>query len=267
MTLQYPGHLALDYNIRGEQRFLSESNKQTGNTEAFADDSNIFTLADRHSLRAIKNTLASFASFSSLKCNLEKSQIMPIGTTAPDDPTLLESGFTISDSVQVLGFNVSTHLETLTSGHENTIQKIGKIVNFWNRFGLSLPGRINIAKSLLLLQINYIGCIIMPTPVQLASLNKIIEDFVVSRISVAKSKVYLPVNLGGLGLIRLDELLKAQQVKWFKRAHTSCRDNWRVNLKNLCHGNCLLVNYEEIPNNRHPILRGIAAHLLMNTTS
>ena len=76
----------------------------------------------------------------------------------------------------------------------------------------------------------------MPTPEQLASLNKIIEDFVVSRISVAKSKLYLPVNLGGLGLIRLDKLLKAQQVTWFKQAHASCRDNWRVNLRNLCHG-------------------------------
>ena len=50
----YPGHMALDYNIRGEQRFLSESNKQTGNTEAFADDSTIFTLADRRSLLALK---------------------------------------------------------------------------------------------------------------------------------------------------------------------------------------------------------------------
>ena len=68
----------------------------------------------------------------------------------------------------------------------------------------------------------------------------------------------MPVNLGGLGLIRLDELLKAQQVTWFKRAHASCPDNWQVNLKNLCHGNCLLANYEEIPNNRHPILKGIA---------
>ena len=57
----------------------------------------------------------------------------------------------------------------------------------------------------------------MPTSEQLASLNKIIEDFVVSKISVAKSKLYLPVNLGGLGLIRLDKLLKAQQVTWFKR--------------------------------------------------
>ena len=95
----------------------------------------------------------------------------------------------------------------------------------------------------------------MPDTVQLKTMNKLIEDFVVGKINVSKS---LPSNLGGLGLIRVEELLKAQQVNWERRAHFSSRDNWRVNLKILTQGNCLLANPASIPENRNPVLRGIS---------
>ena len=43
-----------------------------------------------------------------------------------------------------------------------------------------------------------------------------------------------------------------------RRAHFSSRDNWRVNLKILTQGNCLLSNPVIIPENRNPILKGIS---------
>ena len=95
----------------------------------------------------------------------------------------------------------------------------------------------------------------MPDTVQLKTMNKLIEDFVVGKIKVSKS---LPSNLGGLGLIRVEELLKAQQVNWVRRAHFSSWGNWRVNLKILTQGNCLLANPASIPENRNPVLRGIS---------
>ena len=153
--------------------------------------------------------MTDFGVFSGLKCNLEKSVLMPIGTTDAGDPLLNESGFTVADSVPILGFKITNNLANLTTDHEKRIQKIRKIINFWNRFGLSLPVRINIAKSLLLSQINYVGSIIMPDTVQLKTMNKLIEDFVVGKINVSKSRLYLPSRLGGLGLIRVEELLKA----------------------------------------------------------
>ena len=97
----------------------------------------------------------------------------------------------------------------------------------------------------------------MPDTVQLKIMNKLIEDFVVGKI-VSKSRLYLPSNLGGLGLIRVEELLKAQQVNWVRRAHFSSWGNWRVNLKILTQGNCLLANPASIPENRNPVLRGIS---------
>ena len=110
----------------------------------------------------------------------------------------------------ILSFKITNNLANLATDHETTIQKIRKKINFWNRFGLSLPRRINIAKSLLLSQINYVGSIIMPDMVQLKTMNKLVEDFVVGKLNVSKSRLYLPSSLGGLGLIREEELLKAQ---------------------------------------------------------
>jgi hypothetical protein len=46
--------------------------------------------------------------------------------------------------------------------HENAIVSMRNIAKFWDRLNLSLPGRINIAKALLLPQINYLGSIIQP---------------------------------------------------------------------------------------------------------
>ena len=50
----------------------------------------------------------------------------------------------------------------------------------------------------------------MPDMVQLKTMNKLVEDFVVGKLNVSKSRLYLPSSLGGLGLIREEELLKAQ---------------------------------------------------------
>ena len=95
---------------REDPRFNHECGKQTGNTEAFTDDSTIFTLANRQSLMTIKKALTDFGVFSGLKCNLEKSVLMPIGTTDAGDPLLNESGFTVADSVPILGFKITNNL-------------------------------------------------------------------------------------------------------------------------------------------------------------
>ena len=40
------------------------------------------------------------------------------------------------------------------------IEKINSAVNRWARFNLSLPGRINIPKSMLYSQVNYLGSVL-----------------------------------------------------------------------------------------------------------
>ena len=53
---------------------------------------------------------------------------------------------------------------------------------------------------------------------QFKTLSGMIEKFVVGRLNIAKNRLYLPINLSGLGLIELKEFLMAQQVMWIKKS-------------------------------------------------
>ena len=63
--------------------------------------------------------------------------------------------------------------------HVITVEKIRQTANFWSRFKLSLPGRIGIAKGLMLSQINYFGCIITPSKDQIREMQNIMDNFIV----------------------------------------------------------------------------------------
>ena len=99
----------------------------------------------------------------------------------------------------------------------------------------------------------------MPTPEQIMTMSSLIENFTVGRLNISKNRYYLPKSVGGLGLIKIDEFLIAQQVTWVKKASLSTRDNWRVDLTRLFGGNCLVASKNHIDNTRHPILYGIAS--------
>ena len=97
---------------------------------------------------------------------------MPIGGPMPANINLAESGFTIADNITILGMNIKADLSNLLDCHNLAIEKIRKIIAFWQRFNLSLLGRIGITKNLL--QINYLGCIITPDMAQFKALSGLI---------------------------------------------------------------------------------------------
>jgi len=107
--------------------------------------------------------LENFAIFSGLRCNLEKTSIMLIGsaTQVPDEIAAL--GFTFSDKIKVLGMELSRDPDTWDENFVNIASGIKRKIEFWNRFNLSLPGRICVTKSLLVSPLSHLGCFIMPS--------------------------------------------------------------------------------------------------------
>jgi hypothetical protein len=91
------------------------------------------------------------------------------------------------------------------------------VINHWRPFNLSLPGRICIAKSMMYSQVNYLGCF---TPIPVVSINEydnLITTFVKGKLNIAKKRLYLPTEHGGLGLFAIDDFLDAQRCMWIKR--------------------------------------------------
>ena len=143
------------------------------------------------------------------------------------DPRIRDLGFAMVDEMKILGFLIDNKVEHLERNFDVCITKMRKIVGNWSRFRLTLPGRIAIAKSMILSQVTFHGTILEPTAVQLRVMNEIIEGFVTHNIVISKERIYVPVKKGGLGLINLESFLAAQKCSWIRRCFLKINDPWR----------------------------------------
>jgi hypothetical protein len=138
------------------QVFENESNRETDKNESFADDANNFTVLKLESLAKLKEILESFRTLSGLSCNVEKTSVMRIGNLdGKVDQDIVNLGFSFVNDMVLLGFKLS-NTESLEEIHFlSVLEKIQNTVRFWERFYLSLPGKISVYKCLLLSQISY----------------------------------------------------------------------------------------------------------------
>jgi hypothetical protein len=121
---------------------------------------------------------------------------------------------------------------------------------------LSLPGRINIAKSMLYSQLNYLGSFIKIPDNLECELETIITDFVKGPLNIAKKRMFRSVEDGGLGLFDIKNFLGAQQCSWIKRS-LDLNEQWKVLLYKLNHGHLINPKADNIRIEEYPILRNI----------
>jgi len=131
------------------------------------------------------------------------------------------------------------------------------MIEHWERFYLSLPGRISICKTFMLSQIGYLGSIIMPSDAQLKRLQDLLDKFCLGTLRVAKKRLYLPAREGGLGLINLRDYIISLQCAWIKRVTQHWGDNWRYDMKKKCYGNPLVAGAGTFGPHENPILHNI----------
>jgi hypothetical protein len=194
---------------------------------SFADDLQAAVKAEYNSLLAIKNSMLEFGFMSGLRTNVEKTTMMRIGNVETVlDPRIEQLGFVTVNEMKILGFDIDNKAERLERNFDKCISKMRQIVGNWSRFRLTLPGRISIAKSLLLSQVTYPGTVLDPSAEQLGEINKIIEDFVTYKLVISKERIYAPVNKGGLGMVNIESFLAAQKCTWIRRCFSKINDVW-----------------------------------------
>jgi hypothetical protein len=116
---------------------------------------------------------------------------MPVGSTGLIPDNIRDLGFKISDSIHILGMDIDAKIENLDNSFKKTIQSVRQSKEFWQRYNLSLPGRINVIKSLLFPLILYLGSVLMPSKRKLNELQKLLEDYAIVLDARAKSSRYL----------------------------------------------------------------------------
>jgi hypothetical protein len=197
----------------------------------FADDCNIACRRDEGSINHLKTILADFASISGLECNLEKTNIMGTGSGTGNIVNLNESGFSVKNSLKILGMEISND-----NDHEKTVnasfitRKINDNIAKWVRFNLSLPGRILIAKTMLYSQINYIGSFLDFDSGTYNLWENAIHGYVSDNLRKSKKRTFLPVTFGGLGLFNISEFLNSQKCRWMVSAQREINARWKLNL-------------------------------------
>ncbi len=237
-----------DYNSHLSQ----ESNRETDKADGFADDNSNATLAEYESLSRLKELYLDFSVFSGLQSNVEKTTLLKIGATGALCPEILDLGFNIRDDIILLGMTINRNLISLDTHFEDVIVKISRLIEIWDRFRLTLCGRISICKTFMISQIGYLGSILNPTANQAKRLQKLLDDFCTGK--TAKKKLYLPPSCGGLGLIKITDYLTALQCSWIKRVTQHWGDNWRYDVKAKCYGNPLIANASTFNVATNPIL-------------
>jgi hypothetical protein len=155
----------------------------------------------------------------------------------PDDVKNL--GFSFGDEMVLLGFTLSS-VENMSLINFNPI--IGKLQNsirYWERFYLSLPGKITVYKCLLLSQLSYKASILKPDQNTVRTISDMFEKFILNGMTFSKDRLYRPVRDGGLGLIPLEQYIQGLHCSWFKRAYTCMNDNWKYDLHRASNGSIL----------------------------
>jgi hypothetical protein len=211
--------------------FCHECNRETGKCDCFADDNSVMTALDYDALLSLRNILQQFKTLSGLSTNYEKTALMRIGCLGGAlSQDIINLGFSVVDKIKLLGFTINNSGNINALNFEPVVEKLANIIRFWERFYLSLPGKLTIYKTLLLPQINYISSVLMPSEHTLNVMADMMEKFVTKGFKIAKKRIYEPAKNGGIGMFDLKNFITALQCGWVKRAFECCNDNWKFDL-------------------------------------
>ena len=224
-----PLELPLPEHLAGAE---AEVQLGTNKSEAFADDTNVTCKQDRNCVLALKNILINFSRISGLQCNLEKTCIMFIGPrNEAEIAAISQLGFTIVNSLKVLGCLVKSDGINEETNFDTVIGKINQSAALWSRFNLSIKGRIAISKIMFVSHITYLGAILTPTPGQIKRMEDIIVNFVLRGTPFARDRLYAHPEKGGLGLVQIEHMLTSLKCSWLERIlRDGVNDTWRGDL-------------------------------------
>ena len=144
-------------------------------------------------------------------------------------------GFEIKESATILGMEISNNTANFNSSALKIGEKIKREANWWARFNLSLPGRINVTKSMLYSQLNYLGSFLPFTQEQILLFSDPIENYVRGNLNISKNRIYTEIKNGGLGLCNIKDFLDSQKCGWLTLVKNN-NEKWRGILHTKCTG-------------------------------
>ena len=201
----------------------------------FVDDNILFCDASREQLLSIRLTLTCFQAFTILKVNVGKSEIVPIGEVSNIQTLANILQCRVGNLPMIyLGMPLGTSYKT-TSIRNPILERMKKLLG-QKHFYLSKGGRLTLLKSTLSsLSTYYLSLFTVPKAVTIR-LERIQRNFLWRTSEecfkyplVAWEKVYLPCELGSLGiwkLVSFNHALLGKQL--WRYVHETIHLWWKV---------------------------------------
>jgi exonuclease III len=208
---------------------------------AFADDCTILCVLKKSNFERINRILHEYYLLSGLECNVDKSVLKPVGNIADPVPENETAGFKIEQKITILGLTFEGDGLNFETSQQMIMKKVQDKINTWRRFNLGITGRINIAKTMLYSQVNYLGCFLRMDPEVETAIESKIKNYVKANLRIAENRIFLPVEQGGLGLFRIHEFLDSQRCMWIKRAK-KIDELWKILLYIRSPNNIFCIN-------------------------
>ena len=204
----------------------------------YADDTVLFLQPDEPNLKHCFNILDQFNSMSGLKINIEKCNVIRLGSfndilcrdkplTWPTDK-ILYLGITIPLTGQHNFYDVNLYPK---------VQEIEKLLKVWTLRNLTLYGKIVIMKTLVIPKLIY-PLSILPNPPEsfFVNLQKYLFNFLWNNKGdkIKRSVVYNDYSEGGLKMPHLYSINNAKKIAWVKRnLDQSNNSKWKFFLSNI----------------------------------
>jgi hypothetical protein len=253
LDLPEPAIPELTGELTGAERGVSYMSQKVF---AFADDCNVITTYDNENLDNLINILAVFGEISGLECNIQKTNILIIGNEDNPPVPVPVHAFSVTIELTILGFTVRNMVDNFRHNAEKILDKIKKQIRIWTRYRLSLPGRIEITKSFLYSQLNYMGCVIPVPDDILQKIETEIYQFASGNLRLSKSRVFDTIENGGLGLFNIKHFLVAQTCCWIKRS-AFIDQEWKARVAGAGTGNIFLSHCGSGLGDLFPVLKHI----------
>ena len=244
---------------------LNDFQPKPDSSPAFADDLNNFSSPTPEALQACTDILNAFGRLTNLKINPTKTKIMVSGGLPTLDflRKVRELGYSINHEIKILGLSINNKASNLEINWNDILTKVQKLSNFWNLFHLSITGRINIVKTYFLAQLSHLGGILEPSNHFITEFTNIIVSFLKQGGKISKSRIFEPIEKGGLGLPLPSIFLQSLKVNIFRKGIKSF-DTWGLELKNFCNipGVHHSINHSDINAQLNPVLKIISKYYI-----
>jgi exonuclease III len=186
----------------------------------FADDTSFAIENDEKSLFQLFECLDTFGNISGLKLNIDKTEILLLGTAKKDEITKRYRKY-VKEEVKYLGCSISSDQEQTTDKNINkAIDKLNNLLEKWKHRSTTLSGKIAIIKSILLPQVTYIlTTMTSPGKEKLKDLEKNLYQFLYSGGSekIKRNILIGEYENGGYKMTDISSYIKAIKLNWVSR--------------------------------------------------